>query len=75
MTSWLRRVDPAWAEPGVVGEWSDAGGSFIVFAVVTVTVDNADIIILDANVRHPYQKGVPMTISWEADLWQKAKFV
>lgn len=68
------RVDPKWAEPGVVGEWSSKGRS-LVFVVVASTVDNADIVILDTNMGYVYAVGQPLTFSWEAELWQNAKFL
>jgi hypothetical protein len=68
------RVDPRWADLGIVGEWSNKGTT-LVFVVVSTTVDNAEIVILDTNMDYVYTVGQPLTISWEAELWQKAKFI
>lgn len=72
--SFYSRIDPKWAEVGQVGEWSNKG-SKIVFVVVSTTVDNADIVILDTNMDYVYAVGQPITMSWEAELWQRAKFL
>lgn len=72
--SFYFRVDPKWAEPGSVGEWSNKGGT-VLFVVVSTTVDNANIVVLDTNMDYVYAAGQALTVSWEAELWQRATFV
>lgn len=50
------------------------GGWYVVFTVLSSTVDDADVLILDTNMQYVgYEVGSRMTFSWSTEFWFFAK--
>ena len=68
------RIDPKWADPGRSGTVTMKGGWYVVFTVLSSTVDNANVLVLDTNMEIAgYMTGFEMTFSWAAEFWLLAK--
>ena len=68
------RIDPKWADPGRSGVVNMKGGRFIVFTVLSSTVNGADVLFLETNMDYAgYTTGSKMTFSWTTEFWHLAK--
>ncbi len=68
------RIDPKWADPGRSGTVTMKGGWFVVFTVLSSTVNGADVLLLDTNMEDVgYMVGAQMTFSWNTEFWLLAK--
>lgn len=65
-------VDPKWADPGRTGI-AKFRGFFVMFTVLSCTVDSADVLILDTDMEESFPIGRLQTFSWSAPLWTLAR--
>lgn len=65
-------VDPKWADPGRSGI-ARFKGFYVIFTVLSCTVDDAEVLILDTDMNDAFLVGRTQKFSWHAALWQMAK--